>query len=178
MVMVTMGAVEAILANDPKRDSVDYRNAWSTVNARLALTTDPVKSEYLLVLRDRMVAIGMPETPKTMSREESLLAAQKANEARVVGRCKAQILARIASATFQRTNVSDRKPWMFEAALQLIEEGKVSVHSVQEEFPERGFQPATGARKYKYLTLSPHDPEYGRPCPWLSRKKQAEEERI
>jgi hypothetical protein len=176
--MLTLSTVEAVLDNDPDPASVNYRNAWSTVGARLACTTDPVKSDYLLSLQARMREIGEPRKAPTMSREDSIAAAQAANEARVVGRCKAQILGRIASATFQRTNVSDRKPWMFEAALQLIEEGKASVHSFREEFPERGFVPATGARKYKYLILSPYDPEYGRPCPWTSRKKQAEGERI
>lgn len=176
MVMVTMGTVEAVLANDPRPDSVEYRNVWSTVAARLRLTNDPVKAEYLLSLQARMREIGEPRRPEAMSREASLQAAQAANEARVVGRCKAQILGRIAAATFQRTNVSDRKPWMFEAALQLVEESQASVHSHTEEFPERGFKPASGARKIRTLILSPYDPKYGRPSPWASRKKQAEEE--
>lgn len=173
MVMLTMGTVEAVLANDPKPDSVEYRNAWSTVAARMALTKDPFKTEILQAFKSKMDKIGPPQEPATMSREQALRAAQAANEARVVGRCKAQILARIASATFQRTSVSDRKPWLFEAALQLVEEGKVSIHSHREDFPERGFTPAGGPRKIKTLILCPHDPEYGRPSPWESRQKQA-----
>jgi hypothetical protein len=176
--MLTMETVQAVLANDPKPESTNYRNAWATVAARLARTNDPVKADYLLSLQAKMREIGEPRLPATMSREQSIQAAQAANEARVVGRCKAQILGRIAAAQFQRTSVSDRKPWMFEAALQLIEENRASVHSHREEFPERGFQPATGARKVKTLILSPYDAQYGRPSPWTSRRKQAEEERI
>lgn len=178
MVMLTLGTVETVLDNNPALDSVDYRNAWATVEARLVRTTDPDKRTHLQALHTRMVEMGEPVLPPAMSREQALAQAQAANEARVVGRCKAQIVGKIASATFQRTTVSDRKPWLFEAALQLIEDRQASMHSFREEFPERGFQPAAGVRKYKHLTLAPYDPWYTTACPWTSKRNQAAEERI
>lgn len=178
MVMLTLGAVEAVLESQPSLDSVDYRNAWATVEARLARSTDPDKLTLLQDLHTRMIELGEPRKPQPLSREEALAQAQAANEARVVGRCKAQILRKIAAAQYRRTPVTDRKPWMFEAALQLLEDGEASLTQSSEDFPERGFQPASGSRKIKRLVLGPPDPEFSRPCPWMSRKKQAGEDRI
>lgn len=176
MVMMTLGSVEALLNNNPKPDSADYRNAWATVEARLMLARDPGKVSALQALRGRMEAIGEPQKRAPLTREEVMVRARAAREVAVVTRCKSDITARIAAARWQRIAVTDRKPWLFEAALQMVEAGEVSVHSATENFPERGFAPAGGAVKIKRLELAPPDPEFSRPCPWVSRKKQAEEE--
>lgn len=176
MVMMTKNSVEALLSSGPDRSSTDYANAWSTVRARVGRVTDPEKKTAWIALQDRMAGLGEPLRRKTMSQAEALLQAQSANEARVLGRSRATILRKIDEARYKRALVTDQKPWLFEAALQMVEDGTVSVHQFGEDFAERGPAAVEGRRKIRRLILSPPDPEHSRECPWKSRKKQAEDE--
>lgn len=176
MVMMTQNSVEALLNSGPDRASKDYANAWSTVRARVARVSDAQKKAIWTTLLARLEGLGEPERRKPATQAEALLRATEANQARVVGRSRAAILRRIDEAQFKRVVVTDGKPWLFEAALQMIEDGAVSLHSFTHDFAERGPAAVEGRRKIRRLVLAPPDPERGRPCPWMSRKKQAEQE--
>lgn len=176
MAMISQNKVEAILNAGPDTGSVEYRNAWATVAARLARTSEPSKRAEWIALQSRLDALGAPVQKSPMSRQDALGRAQEANEARSLGRCRASILRQIADAKYQRVMIADGKPWVFEAALQMIEDGTVSMHSCTHDYAERGPAAVEGRRKIRRLILAPHDPAYTRECPWVSRKKQAEAE--
>lgn len=178
MVMMTLGAVEALLGEEPRRDSVEYRNAWSTVEARLARTVDPEKRTLLQALYGRLVAIGEPEKPPPVSAEEALARARAVNEARAIGRGKAQIEARIEAAKFGRVMVADSKPFLFEAALQMIEDGEVSFQSSVTHEPTRGTTPEGGRTPVRRVWVGPKWSQSNYTCGWSSRRRQAEETKI
>jgi len=176
MVMMTQNSVEALLNSGPDPASKEYANAWATVDARLGRTTNQEKRDAWLALQARMAGLGAPLRREPVTQAEALLRAGKAAESRALGRSRATILRRIDEARYKRALVTDQKPWLFEAALQMVEDGIVCLHQFGEDFAERGPDAVEGRRKIRRLILSPPDPEHSRECPWKSRRRQAEDE--
>lgn len=176
MVMMRVADIERLVeGGEPDRSGVEYRNAWQTVEARIARTADPAKAASLELLRRRLDEIGPPLKRAPMPAEEAFAMMVAANEARAVGRGKARLKTMMANARFQVACVSDMKPFLFEAALQMIEDGEACVQHVEYGQPRRGPKPAVPRPDARWVWIAPADGRPSRNIEWQSRRRQAEE---
>lgn len=174
MVMMSTQNIEAFLRReDIDRASVEYRNAWQTVAARIARTADVSKAAGLELLRRRLDEIGPPVKQGRLPASEAFARMVAANEARAVGRGKELIRGRVQMARFGVVCVSDMKPFLFEAALQMIEDGEFCVQHAETGQTRRGPKPAEPRPNARRVWVAPLDGRPTRSCPWQSRRAQA-----
>lgn len=179
MTMLTLSRCRQVAGGAPNVASAEFRSAVATVAARLRITFDPGKREGLEKLQAALLAHGEPVEPRKPSREELSAIRRDASAKGLVARSKASLTRKLISVNSGLVSVSDRKPAVFDAALEMIEDGQAwCVHQVTETVKlDSGDQVAR--RVTLAATFRPL-PSYSmiRDCEWKSRRRQEEEDRI
>jgi hypothetical protein len=178
MVMIPGREIEAMLTTVPDRGSAAYRNAWATVQSRIKSASKPGTIERLRRLEVALRAIGEPlPAPPRIPQTEALARGREANKARAIGRCRAAILRRVETSRWGVASVSTEKPFMWEAALQMVEDGELAFQRFR-PIGGQGPQLADGREKGTRIWLMRPYMGRGTPCPFQSARSKAREERI
>jgi len=191
MVMMTVPRCIEVASGAPDVTSPEFRNAVSTMRARIKASKClgmVAEAEGILA---SLLAHGEPRMPAKRSREElSEIRSKAGADARREG-CKNTLRKRLHNSPQGFFSLTDRKPAVFDAALEMIEDGEATCVYQTEDVVYSGPISEGGRRPVRRVTIartwaslrgkevSQGVPLEGRPCLWRSERRQkAEEGRI
>lgn len=180
MAMMQLSACEELANNPIDRGSSQFRNALGTVSALLKMCKDPGREQRLLDLQARLLSQGEPLGKPRLSPAEISAIRREASAKALVARSKAALGRRLHKTQSGIISLTDIKPAVFDAALEMIEDGQAHCLQATTEGVYRGPIPKGGRRAKRWLVMAALDARieayHGvRECPWKSARKQAEE---
>lgn len=187
MVMINMARAREIAEGQPDVSSLEFRNAVATARARSkACKTARLLDEARDVLR-LLLAHGEPQQPPKMTAEELSQVRREAGHGARRATCKNALRRRLADARSGYLSVTDRKPAVFDAALEMIEDGEVTCVYQYVQTVYAGPISEGGRVPVRRVTIAlpdarlPMDAQ-ARQCQWKSireqRRLEGEEQRI
>lgn len=188
MVMMTVPRCIEVAQGKPDVTSTEFRNAVSTMNARIKASKCPgliAEAEGILF---SLLAHGEPQMPRKRSPEElSEIRRLAGADARRTA-CKAALRKRLFDSPQGFFSLTDRKPAVFDAALEMIEDQEVSCVYQTEDTVYSGPLTNGTRRPVRRVTIARHYAELRgedvrdgmklqhRPCKWRSERRQKAEE--
>jgi hypothetical protein len=188
MVMMTVPRCIEVARGNPDVTSSEFRNAVSTMNARIKASKCPGLIAEAEGILSALLAHGEPQMPAKKSAEEIADIRREAGRESRMASCKNALRRKLDYAKNGFVSVTDRKPTVFEAALEMVEDEEVTCvyHTVDQVYSgpisEGGRRPVKrvtiarpmaqmrGKEMSKGMKLTP------RPCPWRSERRQKAEE--
>jgi hypothetical protein len=180
MALIPIARCKEIAEGTPDRWSEEFRHAVGTVAARLKMSMDSRHTETLLALQAKLLANGGPLTAPKLSKAELSAIRREASAKALVARSKAALGRRLHNTRCGIISLNDLKPAVFDAALEMIEDGQALCLQATTEVVYRGPIPKGGRRAKRWLVLAALDARIEayqgvRECPWQSARKRAEE---
>lgn len=183
MVMIKLERAREIAEGEPDLSSVDFRNAVATARARSRVSashSSALEAQEILAL---LLAHGEPTAPPKRSPEEISQIRREAGHGARRATCKAALRRKLAERKGGFASVTDRKPAVFDAALEMIEDGEVSCIFQTVQTVYQGPISEGGRVPVRTITVALPDARMPcdakpRECQWKSRRRQAEEDRI
>lgn len=182
MGMIPIARCKELANGTPDRGSDEFRHAVGTVSALLKMSKDEGRSASLRALQAKLLANGGPLTAPKRSKAELSMIRREASAKALVARSKAALNRRLHDTKSGIISLTDIKPAVFNAALEMIEDGEALCLMTTTQGVYRGPIPKEGRKPKRWLVLAALDARleaYHGPktCPWKSARKQ-EEERI
>jgi hypothetical protein len=183
MAMLKLSVCEEVASKPLDRGSAEFRNAVGTVSALLKLCKDEQREGQLLDLQKRLLAEGGPLGKPRLSPAEISAIRREASAKALVARSKAALGRRLFNTQSGIISLTDIKPAVFDAALEMVEDGQAHCLQATTEGIYRGPIPKEGRRAKRWLVLAALDARIEayqgiRECPWKSARRQAEEDSI
>lgn len=180
MGMIPIARCRELAAGTPDRGSPEFRNAVGTVSALLKMPRNEGRREALLALQAQLLANGGPLAAPKLSGAELSAIRREASAKALVARSKAALARRLQNTRCGIISLNDLKPAVFDAALEMIEDGQALCLQATTEGVYRGPIPKGGRRAKRWLVMAALDARIEayqgvRECPWKSARKQAEE---
>lgn len=175
MVMIKIEQCREIAAGKPDVSSVEFRNAVKTMGNRLKIAKSIEKCDEAQEVLDALLAHGAPVQPRRLSHEEISTIRRDASAKGLVARCKASLMRKLGDTRKGFMSVTDRKLSVFDAALEIIEDGQALCI-----YQTEGMEDGKMIRRVTIATKWASAPSWTREveCRWKSRRRQEEEDRI
>lgn len=190
MVMMTVQRCMEVAASKPDLSSVEFRNAVSTMNARVKASKCPALIAEAEAIRASLLAHGAPQAPPKLTPEERAEICRTSGQAARLVSCKAALRRKLDAAPNGFLSVTDRKPTVFDAALELIEDEEVSCVYQTTETVYAGPMGPEGRRAVRRVTIVRPNARptlkairegvrfEPKPCQWASERRQKQEAQI
>jgi len=174
MTMLTIEHCRRVAAGTPDTSSGEFRSAVAAVAAWMKNAVDPCARMNLADLHSALLAHGEPVKPRKPTREELSAIRREASARGLVARAKSSLRKRVPASRSGIVNLSDKKPAVFDAALEMIEDGEIHCTHFATSAGSDGEVRSMSVTWAGYIM-----PAWAtiRECPWKSRRQQ-EGERI
>lgn len=190
MVMMTVPRCIEVARGEPDVTSTAFRNAVSTMRARIKASHDPGLIAEAEAILASLLAHGEPQMPAKRSPEEIAEVRRAAGHEARRASCKAALRRKLQAAPQGFVSVTDRKPAVFDAALEMIEDGEVSCvyQTVQDVYsgpltdgarrPVRRISVAMPWARLRGKEVGADVKLDATQCQWMSARRQKQEEAI
>jgi len=170
--MLTIDHCRRVAAGTPDPSSGEFRSAVAAVSAWLRNALDPAKRADLQNLHEALLAHGGPVKPRKPSREELSAIRREASARGLVARARGGLMRKLESSRSGFVSAAEKKPAVFDAALELIEDGEAHCVHYATESGSEGEHRKLVIVSSRFV-MPPN--ALARECPWKSKRRQAEE---
>jgi hypothetical protein len=182
MAMISLNKCKEIAAGKPDISSAQFRNAVGTMRAMWTRARSQERLDDCIETLNALLAHGEPVQRRKLSKAELSAIRREASAKALVARSRAALAKRLQRNRKGMTTVTDRHPAIFDAALEMIEDGELRCFGAMVENVYPGPEPEGGRPPVRHLTVAAADANvpswaFPRDLDWKSSRKQ-EEQRI